>query len=306
MYYCQEEFLEDVYSLSEQIRKHPRFPDLRIIAFIPAGGYPLARELGHLLQLQVKKDSQITAPLYDKTLIVDDLVDSGKTLAFWKEAEVLTATLHCKEHSPFEPDFFAKKIPNVWVRYWWEKGESEVQENITRLLEYIGEDPNREGLLKTPERIEKSYKELFSGYSKDPKEILTTFGSDGYNQIVLLKDIELFSMCEHHWLPFFGKAHVAYIPGKKIVGISKLARLVDIFARRLQIQERIGDQVTSILMEELHAQGAACIIEAVHMCMRMRGVEKQHSSMVTSSVKGIFMTDSSARSELLSLINQRS
>jgi len=133
---------------------------------------------------------------------------------------------------------------------------------------------------------------------------MTTFSADGYDQIILLKDIELYSMCEHHMLPFFGKAHVAYIPhpDKKIVGISKLARLVDIYARRLQIQERIGEQVTSALMKYLEPQGAACIIEAVHMCMRMRGVAKQQSIMCTSSLKGAFFTSAGARIELMSLI----
>ena len=180
---------------------------------------------------------------------------------------------------------------------------NEEKENIIyRMLLAIGEDPSREGLVKTPERIVRSWNELYKGYNQNPADIMTTFSADGYDQIVLLKDIELYSMCEHHALPFFGKAHVAYIPDKKIVGISKLARLVDIYARRLQIQERIGEQVTSALMEFLEPHGAACIIEATHMCMRMRGVAKQNSTMVTSSVKGVFMNDVSAKTELMGLI----
>jgi len=174
--------------------------------------------------------------------------------------------------------------------------------HITEQLRYIGEDPTREGLVETPNRIVRSWKELYCGYDQDPKELLTTFDSDGYDQIVLLKDIELYSMCEHHMLPFYGKAHVAYIPDKKVIGISKLARLVDMFARRLQIQERLGEQVTSTLMEMLQPQGAACIIEACHMCMRMRGVAKQQSTMVTSSLKGVFLTKGEARQELMGLI----
>jgi len=169
----------------------------------------------------------------------------------------------------------------------------------------IGEKPEREGLKDTPRRVVKSWNELYSGYSRTPADILTTFSADGYDQIVLLKDIEMFSMCEHHMLPFFGKAHVAYIPGDKIIGISKLARLVDIFSRRLQIQERIGEQVTSALMTYLQPKGAACIIEAAHMCMRMRGVGKQESTMVTSSLKGVFMEKQAAREELMALINKR-
>jgi GTP cyclohydrolase I len=177
-----------------------------------------------------------------------------------------------------------------------------MKETVREQLLFIGEDPKREGLLKTPERVEKAWNEIFAGYKKDPKDLLTTFDSDGCDQVVLLKDIELFSMCEHHLLPFFGVAHVAYIPNKKVIGISKLARLLDIYARRAQIQERIGEQVTTALMEHLSPKGAACIIEATHMCMRMRGVSKQHSTMVTSSMKGVFFTDSAARSELMQLI----
>lgn len=174
--------------------------------------------------------------------------------------------------------------------------------NIIQLLQWIGEDPTREGLLNTPDRVIRSWKELYSGYKKDPKELLTTFESGTYDQMIICKGIEVFSMCEHHLLPFFGTAHVAYIPGDRVIGLSKLARLVDIYARRLQIQERIGEQVTSFLMDELKPKGAACIIEATHLCMRMRGVSKQHSTMVTSSMKGVFLTDFNARQELLQLI----
>lgn len=173
---------------------------------------------------------------------------------------------------------------------------------IYMMLSAINENPNREGLVDTPKRVIKSWQEIYSGYSKDPKDVLTVFESDGYDQIVLLKDIEMYSMCEHHMLPFFGKAHVAYIPDGKVIGISKLARLVDIYARRLQIQERIGEQVTNALMEHLKPKAAACIIEAQHLCMLMRGVNKQNSVMVTSSLRGVFLTDPAAKNELMNLI----
>ncbi len=183
--------------------------------------------------------------------------------------------------------------------------QDSIQDTIVRQLEYIGEDPNREGLKETPNRIIRAWRnEIFSGYREDPQELFTTFDTDGYDQIILLKNIEIFSMCEHHMLPFFGIAHVAYIPNERIVGISKLARLVDIYARRLQIQERIGEQVTNDLMTYLRPKGAACVIEAVHMCMRMRGVSKQRSSMVTSSLKGAFFDKPEVRQEFLSLIKQ--
>ena len=173
---------------------------------------------------------------------------------------------------------------------------------IRNQIALIGDDPARPGVLDTPKRIIKSWDEIYKGYQQDPADFMTVFDSDGCDQIVLLKDIELYSMCEHHMLPFYGKAHVAYIPDGRVIGISKLARLLDIYARRMQIQERIGEQVTDALMHYLKPLGAACIIEASHMCMRMRGVGKQNSVMTTSSMKGVFMTKPEAKEELMMLI----
>lgn len=174
---------------------------------------------------------------------------------------------------------------------------------VSRILQHLGEDPSREGLRDTPSRVVKSWKELYSGYGQDPANLLTVFSDcDDYNQIVILKDIKLFSMCEHHMLPFYGKAHVAYLPKGRVIGISKLARLVDMYARRLQIQERLGQQITNALMFHLKPQGAACIIEASHMCMQMRGCNKQESTMITSSLDGIFLKDATVRAELLQLL----
>lgn len=178
-------------------------------------------------------------------------------------------------------------------------------ELVKQTIKAIGEDTEREGLLGTPRRVVKMWDEIYKGYKQKPEDILTTFDADGYDQIVLLKDIELYSMCEHHMLPFFGKAHVAYIPNGRVIGISKLARLVDIYAKRLQIQERLGEQVTDALMKYLKPKGAACIIEATHMCMRMRGVAKQNSVMTTSSLKGVFLNKPEAKQELMQLINKK-
>jgi len=176
---------------------------------------------------------------------------------------------------------------------------------IEQILGMIDDDPSREGLIDTPKRVIKSWTEIYSGYGKNPEDILTTFSADGYDEIILLKDIEMYSMCEHHMLPFYGKAHVAYLPDPKgkIVGISKLARLVEIYARRLQIQERIGKQVTEDIMRLVHAQGAACIIEATHMCMRMRGIAKQNSIMITSSLRGVFRKKPALKQEVLQLLS---
>ena len=177
-----------------------------------------------------------------------------------------------------------------------------MQSYLTSQLMYIGENPDREGLKDTPARITRSWGELYAGYEMDPKLLLRSFDAESYDQMVLLKNIEMYSMCEHHMLPFIGFASIGYVPDGKVIGISKLARLLDIYARRLQIQERIGEQVTTFLMDELHAQGAACVISAQHLCMRMRGVSKQNSTMVTSSMKGVFMDDSATRMEFLTLI----
>ena len=177
--------------------------------------------------------------------------------------------------------------------------------SIRCILEYLGEDPSREGLADTPERVAKSYDRLFGGYLQSPEEILTVFEKDNVipkGQIILLKDIEFYSTCEHHLLPFYGKAHVAYMPGDKIVGISKLARLVEIFSRRLQIQERVGLEVAESLMSLIEPKGSACIIESRHLCMTCRGVEKENSTMITSSLKGVFLENDKTRQELMSLI----
>lgn len=179
-----------------------------------------------------------------------------------------------------------------------------IKKTITKLLEYIGEDPHREGLQETPERVIKAYDLLCSGYKQNPKDLIKTFDSDGYDQMVVLKEIELYSLCEHHLLPFIGKAHVAYIPDKKVIGISKIARLVDVFARRLQIQERLTDQIAQALWEGLEPKGVACMVEAFHLCMRMRGVSKQNSIMVTNSLKGVFISESEPREEFLNLIRR--
>lgn len=181
----------------------------------------------------------------------------------------------------------------------------EAAENaVLQQLVLIGEDTTREGLVDTPKRIVKMWQHIFSGYSKNPADVFTTFDSGNYDEMIILRNIEVYSMCEHHMLPFFGKAHIAYIPNDKVIGVSKLARLLEIYSRRMQIQERIGDQVTADLMKYLNAKGAACIIQATHMCMRMRGVEKQQSEMITSSLTGVFKTDSTVRNELLALIKQ--
>ena len=174
-----------------------------------------------------------------------------------------------------------------------------------KILSDIGEDPQREGLLKTPERVAKSMQFLTHGYDIDPAEIMkSAMFSEDYSQMVIVKDIEVYSLCEHHMLPFFGKAHIAYIPNGKIVGLSKLPRVVDAFARRLQVQERLTNEIRDCIQETLNPLGVAVVIEASHMCMQMRGVEKQNSVTTTSAFTGLFLEEAT-RQEFIKLVSSR-
>jgi len=179
------------------------------------------------------------------------------------------------------------------------------QELYRELLVRVGEDPTRDGLLETPERMEKSMAFLTRGYAMDVKTVLhdALFEVD-YDEMVIVKDVEFFSMCEHHLLPFFGKAHVAYVPNGKVIGLSKVPRVVDVFARRLQVQERLTTEIADAISEAIEPQGVAVILEAQHLCMMMRGVEKQHSATVTSAMRGVFKTQLQTRNEFLSLVRR--
>jgi len=181
------------------------------------------------------------------------------------------------------------------------------QELYRELLVRIGEDPTREGLLDTPERMEKSMAFLTRGYAMDVKTVLhdALFEVD-YDEMVIVKDVEFFSMCEHHLLPFFGKAHIAYVPQGRVIGLSKVPRVVDVFARRLQVQERLTTEIADAIAEAIEPQGVAVILEARHLCMMMRGVEKQHSATVTSAMRGVFKTQVQTRNEFLSLVKRGS
>jgi GTP cyclohydrolase I len=181
-----------------------------------------------------------------------------------------------------------------------------MEEQIRQLLRALGEDPDREGLQKTPQRVAEALSFLTRGYQMDPGKVINdALFTEDYEEMIVQKDIDFYSLCEHHLLPFFGKAHVAYIPHHKIVGISKLARLVDVFARRLQVQERLTNQIATTVMDKLDALGVAVVIEAEHLCMRMRGVEKQNSYVITSSLLGAFRTRVETRNEFMNLIRQR-
>lgn len=184
-------------------------------------------------------------------------------------------------------------------------GPDEAEERIRELLAMIGEDPDRPGLRDTPKRVRQSLGDLTRGYAQDPRQVLgTAIFEEPYDEMVVVKDIELYSLCEHHLLPFFGKAHVAYLPAGRIVGLSKVPRLVEIFSRRLQVQERLTVQIAEALQELLQPQGVGVVIEASHLCMMMRGVEKQNSKTSTSCMLGRFKDDEKTRAEFLNLVQR--
>ena len=183
--------------------------------------------------------------------------------------------------------------------------ESRFESAVRDMLELVGEDPAREGLLKTPERVERAMRWLTRGYEQDAAEVIgDALFEESHQNMVVVRDIEFYSMCEHHMLPFFGKAHVAYIPDGRIVGLSKVARVVDVFARRLQVQERLTDQIAQALEDALRPRGVGVVLEASHFCMMMRGVEKQNSRTLTSALRGVFREDASTRNEFLRLVQR--
>lgn len=332
MYYSTADFAVSTNIITQLIKNKNR--DYEYILPVPRGGYCLAIALSEKLDIPLldKHIHHVKGyPLLEwddedqsyhinnkkgteKILVVDDIIDSGTTRKKFKYYDF--ASIHVSDHYFNNPSAETKdrftyfhKVSDDWINYFWEEAaEKDIEETIIRQLEYIGEDVSRDGLLDTPSRVVKSWKELYCGYNQKAEDVIKTFeiptnGNNGkYDEIIFCKNIEFYSTCEHHMLPFVGKATIAYIPGKKIIGLSKLARLLEIYARRLQIQERICDQVTNDLMTLLEARAAACIIEAKHFCMCSRGVNKQNSVMVTSSMKGLFLERTEARMELMGLL----
>jgi GTP cyclohydrolase I len=179
-----------------------------------------------------------------------------------------------------------------------------IEKAVKEILLAVGEDVEREGLKRTPSRVAKMYAELLAGMNEDPKQHLSSVFTEGYDEIVLLRDVPFYSVCEHHLMPFIGSAHVAYLPAGAVLGVSKLARIVDCFARRLQVQERLTDQIADFIMNSLKPRGVAVVLEASHSCMTIRGIKKPGSVMVTSSLRGIFRRDPKSRSEIMSLMHQ--
>lgn len=322
-------------ALARRIKRRPG----EIIYAIPRGGLTLAARLSYLLSLGgdtvpvVVLDPHVAGELpvlpslpNHSAILVDDILDSGATVArvlgalrqaehvqvvTWLRSPV-AKPLSNGEHITF---LHHADTDGSWVVFPWEEtlptsrsreAKGAAEEAVRTLIRFAGDDPDREGVRETPNRVVRAYAELFQGYSQDPKEILaTSFAGEGYDEIVLSRNIEFCSTCEHHMLPFLGHATVGYIPSKKVVGLSKLARLVDVFARRLQIQERMTQQIAQALAEGAETEDVGVVITATHQCMSCRGVRKQNSEMVTSAMLGRFRKDGLSRAEFFSLAHSR-
>lgn len=265
-------------------------PKTSILVYpVPRGGIPIA----YLLLKQNGGYSIVNSP-DEADIIVDDLIDSGATRERFSK--------------PFHAAFDKQAgFHNKWIVFPWEvsndKDES-ITDNVTRLLQYIGEDVTREGLRDTPARVAKAWQEWTEGYRVNIPELFTSFsdGAERYDQMIVIKDIPFYSHCEHHLAPFFGTATVAYIPEKRIVGLSKLNRVVNAYAKRLQVQERLTDQIADCLMENLRPVGVGVSVKARHLCMESRGISQQGHHTVTTALRGTFMSDSQCRAEFLSMV----
>lgn len=270
---------------------------------IPRGGVPVLYMLQGLLPRII-----IVSRPEEADVIVDDLIQSGATRARWhsKNPDAMFVVLFSKQRSP-DPDqvYGAIAPPDDWLVFPWEAEVAHsASDVVTRQLQFIGENPEREGLKETPGRVIKAWGKWFEGYKVDPKEVFKTFedGSEGYDQMLVQRNIPLYSHCEHHLAPFFGVAHIAYIPSKKIVGLSKLSRLLDVFAHRLQVQERLTTQVADSLVENLSPQGVAVVLECRHLCMESRGIQRAGTTTTTSAVRGLMKESPAVRAEFFSLL----
>ena len=259
---------------------------------VPRGGVPAA----YLLQSHTP--FSLTENPHKADIFIDDLVDSGSTLESW-----------CDQF-PGKPFFTLidkrsdAEFSGQWIVFPWEENaQASIEDNIRRLLQYIGEDAAREGLLETPGRVSKAWKHWCSGYGKDPKTILKVFadGAENHDQMVTVKDIPIYSHCEHHLAPIFGTVTISYIPDGRIVGLSKLSRLADMYARRLQVQERLTDQIADALFEHLNPKGVGVVIKARHMCMESRGVCQQGHHTITTALRGAMRNEADTRAEFLRL-----
>lgn len=260
---------------------------------VPRGGIPVA----YLVQ-RFHPGCIVVGDVSAAELIVDDIVDSGATMQRYAG---LRAVPFLALTDYLEPSH--KK--GQWVVFPWEQGDRDASADdfVIRLLQYVGEDPDREGLKETPARVLKAWKEWTAGYGVDPASVMKVFedGSENYDEMVVVKDLPFYSHCEHHLAPFFGTATVAYVPSRKILGLSKLGRVLEVFARRLQVQERLTSQVADALQQSLDPKGVAVMVKARHLCMESRGYSRQGHVTITSALRGVFLKEDKARAEFLSI-----
>lgn len=274
------------YLLAQQIERDFPENDLILAYPVPRGGVPAAYAVGrHLQSLRLVSDP------VEADCIIDDLVDSGATRARFGK--------------PFYALFDKQEDPELgWLIFPWEGSEEGSAEDIVvRLLQFIGEDPARGGLRETPARVLRAWRHWCRGYAQNPAEIMKVFddGAERVDEMVVVKDIPIYSHCEHHLAPFFGVAHVAYIPNGRIVGLSKLSRLVDVFAARLQVQERLTNQIADALDEHLRPLGVGVVLRCRHLCMESRGIQRQGATTITSALRGALKDKPEARAEFMGL-----
>jgi GTP cyclohydrolase I len=283
--------------LSEIIKKDYLGKEIIKAYPVPRGGVPAAYAIASFFPDR-KQQFRIVETPEEADIFIDDLIDSGETSIRFEKTY---------PNKPFHVLYDKRNVldPNEWIVWPWEStSESSIEENIKRLLQYIGEDCTREGLKETPRRVAKAWKEWTTGYAEKPEDALKCFedGADGCDEMVIQKDIPFYSHCEHHMAPFFGTISIAYIPKGKIVGLSKLTRLANVFVRRLQVQERLTNQIANALEVNLKPLGVGVVIKARHLCQESRGIEKQGLITITSAVRGALREKPEAREEFMLLV----
>ncbi len=270
--------------------------DIRTVYGVPTGGVPVAMLCAEMTGWRILNDPD---EIDEHTLVVDDLIDTGRTLSAYNGVNC-----DAMYRKPYSPTNAAQRSTTVdsWLAFPWERDDGDPTDAVVRLLQYIGEDPTREGLVDTPRRVVKAMAEMTSGYKTDIEQILgVQFDVGEVSGTVVLSDIPFTSLCEHHMLPFTGTATVGYVPGAKVVGLSKLARLVDAHANRLQVQERLTEDIASDLDHHLQPDGVGVVVHAHHQCMSCRGVGKPGATMTTNSLRGIVANDPTRRAEFMSI-----
>jgi len=282
---------EEVFSAVANIVRSLAIPGPIHVYGVPRGGVSIA-----YMMRSFSSDFIITNSPEQAKVIVDDIIDSGATKRRFEKEFPNARFMAAFERKPGDP----------FVQFPWEENEGAETDAIRRLLQIVGEDPTREGLLETPARVIKAWKYWTKGYTEDPKTILKEFndGAENYDELIIESSIPVYSHCEHHLAAITGVAHVGYIPNGRIVGLSKLNRVVDCFARRLQVQERLTNQIASALDDNLHPKGVAVVIEARHMCVESRGVRHSGALTTTSAMRGVMLTNPSARAEFMRLIGK--